>query len=69
MDVEIEDEDMTITLLCSLLESWDHLVTSISFSTTNTLYCDFVVVALLSKEVGRKSSIETSTLEATVVKG
>jgi hypothetical protein len=34
MDVKPDDEDKVVTLLCSLPESWDHLVTSISFSTT-----------------------------------
>jgi hypothetical protein len=58
-----------VTLLCSFHESWDHLVTSISFSTTNTLEFDYVVGDLLSKEVRKKSSIETSTLEALVVRG
>jgi hypothetical protein len=61
MGVKIEDEDKEVTLLCSFLESWDHLVTYISFSTTNTLDYDYVVGSLLCKEVQRKSSIETST--------
>jgi hypothetical protein len=34
MEVKFEDEDKAITLLCSLLVSWDNLVTSISFSST-----------------------------------
>jgi hypothetical protein len=34
MEVKFKDEDKAITLLCSLLESWDNLVTSISFSST-----------------------------------
>lgn len=69
MDVKIDDEYKAVMLLCSLPESWDHLVTSISFSTTDTLEYRFVVSALLSEEVRRKSSIETSTLEAMVVRG
>jgi hypothetical protein len=69
MDVKLDDEDKAVTLLCSLPESWDHFVTSISFSTTETLEFDIVVGALLSEEVWRKSSIETSTPKAMVARG
>jgi hypothetical protein len=58
-----------MTLLCLFPESWDHLVTSISFSTIDTLEYNFVVGALLSEEVRRKSSIETSTPKAMVARG
>jgi hypothetical protein len=34
MGVKFESEDKAITLLCSLPKSWDHFVTSISFSST-----------------------------------
>jgi hypothetical protein len=34
MGVKFESEDKAITLLCSLPTSWDHFVTSISFSST-----------------------------------
>jgi hypothetical protein len=47
MEVKFEDEDKAITLLCSLFESWDSLVTSISFSSTYVLDYDYVVGALL----------------------
>ena len=60
MGVKIEDEDKAVTLLCSLPKYWDHLVTFISFSTTNTLDFDYVVGVVLSKEEQRKSNIETS---------
>lgn len=59
MDVKIDEEDKVVTWLCSLLKSWDHLVTLGSFSHFN--YLNFVLGALFSK-VLRKSSIETSTL-------
>jgi hypothetical protein len=59
--IKFEDEDKAITLLCSLPESWDNLVTSISFSSMDVLDYDFVVGALLAKEMRRKSSQETST--------
>jgi hypothetical protein len=69
MEVKLEDEDKVITLLCSFPESWDSLVTSISFSSTNVLDYDFVVGALLAEEMRRKSSQETSTSEAMVIRG
>ena len=51
MEVKIQEEDKAITLLCSLLESWDHFVTSISLSTADSLKFESVVGALLSEEV------------------
>jgi hypothetical protein len=69
MDVKYEDEDKAVMLLCSLPESWDHLVTSMWFSTTDTIDYDIVVGALLSEEMRRKSSLETSTSEAMVTRG
>jgi hypothetical protein len=59
MDVKFNEEDKAVTLLCYFLESWDHLVTSISFSTTYTLEFDSIVGDLFSEEVRRKSNIET----------
>jgi hypothetical protein len=69
MEVKFEDEDKAITLLCSLPESWENLVTSISFSSTKVLYYDSVVGALLAEEMRRKSSKETSTSEEMLVRG
>jgi hypothetical protein len=69
MGVKFESEDKAITLLCSLLASWDHFVTSISFSSTETIEFDDIVGALLSEETRKKSNLETSTSEALVVKG
>jgi hypothetical protein len=69
MEVKFEDEDKAITLLCSLSESWDNLITSIIFSSTYVLDYDSVVGALLAKEMRRKSSQETSTSEAMLVRG
>ena len=60
MDVKHNDEDKEVTLLSSLPEYWDHLVTFIIFSTTKNLEFDIVHRALLLEEVQRKSSIETS---------
>ena len=58
-----------VTLLCSLSESWDHLVTSMWFISTNVIDYDIVVGALLSEEMRRRSNKETSTTEAMVVRG
>jgi hypothetical protein len=64
MEVKIEYEDKAITLLCSVLESCDNLVTYISLSSTNFLDYDFVVGTLLAEKMSRKSSKETSTSKA-----
>jgi hypothetical protein len=32
MDVKIDEEDKAVTLLCSLPESWNHLITSITLA-------------------------------------
>jgi hypothetical protein len=69
MEVKFEDEDKAITLLCSLLKSWNNLVTSISFSSTEVLDYDSVVGALLVEEMRRKTSKETSTSKAMLVRG
>ena len=69
MEVKIQEEDKAITLLCSLPESWDHFVTSINFSSANSLKFESVVGALLSEEVRRKSSIETAAPESMVARG
>jgi hypothetical protein len=55
--------------LYSLPESWDHLVTSIWFSTTNIIYYDTIVGSMLFEEMRRKSSQETSTSEVMVARG
>jgi hypothetical protein len=61
IQVKYEDEDKEVKLLCSLLESWDHLVTSIWFSTKDTIDYDTFVGVMLSEEMRRRSSKETST--------
>ena len=68
MEVKMQEEDKVITLLCSMPESWDHFITSISLSTADSLKFESVVDALLSEEVRKKSSIETSTPEAMVAR-
>jgi hypothetical protein len=50
VDIKISDGDKCIHLLCSLPNSWDSLVTTISSNTT-TLTFDDVVSSLLSEEM------------------
>jgi hypothetical protein len=69
MGVKFESEDKGITLLCSLPTSWDHFVSSISFSSTKSIEFDDIVGALLSEETRKKSNLETSTSESMMVKG
>ena len=69
IEVKFESEDKSITLLCSLPESWDHFVTSISLSSSETLEFDDVIGALLSEETRKRSNSKTSTSEAMMVRG
>jgi hypothetical protein len=69
MEVKYEDEDKEVKLFCSLPESCDHLVTSMWFSTKDTIDYDIVVGVMLSEEMRRRSSKETSKVEAIVVRG
>ena len=67
--VKFESEDKEITLLCSFPASWDHFVTSISFSSIESIEFDVILGALLFEETRKKSNLETSTSEVMVVKG
>eukprot|EP00253_Pinus_taeda_P032927 PITA_32927 len=69
IEVKFELEDKAITLLCLLPESWDHIVTSISLSSSETLEFDDVVSSLLFEETRRRLNLETSTSEAMMVRG
>jgi hypothetical protein len=69
MEVKFEDEDKAVTLLCSFPESWDHLVTTVWFNTTNVIDYDTIVGAFLFEEIRKTSSKETSTAKAMVVRG
>ena len=51
----MEEEDKCITLLCSLLDSWDNLVVAIGSSTKSALKFEDIVSSLLSEEMRRKS--------------
>jgi hypothetical protein len=61
MEVNYEDEDSEVMLLCLFPESWNHLVTSMWFSSTDVIDYETVVGALLFEEMRRISSKETST--------
>jgi len=69
MEVRLKVEDKEVTLLCLFPDSWDHLITSIIFRSMNVLYYDIVLGALFAEEMRIKSSQETSTSEAMVVRG
>ena len=60
--VNFDDEFRALLFLCSFLESWNGLVMAISNSVygSSTLNFDDVVGAILSKEMRRKISSETS---------
>ena len=64
--VKIEEEDQCMTPLCSLPNSWDHILMALG-STIITFRMDDVVSSLLSKETWRKSS--DSAKEALFVHG
>ena len=53
--MSVDEEDRCMLLLCSLPNSWDHLVMAIR-STTTQLKMDVVVVALLLEEMRKRSS-------------
>lgn len=55
MGVKIDEEDCYMLLLCSLLDSWDHLVMVIG-SVKTTFKMEDVVASLLLEEMRRKSS-------------
>ena len=67
VDIKISDEDKCISLLCSLLDSWDSLVIAIGRNTT-TLNFDDIVSALLSEEM-RWRNMEGQNGDALSVRG
>jgi hypothetical protein len=69
MDVTYKDEDKEVMLLCLLHESLDNLVTTMWFSTTNSIDYETVLGALLSEEMRKRFSKKNSTIEAMVVRG
>jgi hypothetical protein len=61
MDVMYGYEDKVVTLLCLFPKSWDHLVITMWFSSTDVIDYDTVTGALLSKYIRKTSNKETST--------
>jgi hypothetical protein len=60
--VDFDDEVRALLILCSLPESWNDLVMDVSnsVSSSNTLKFDDVVGVILSEEMRRKITSETS---------
>eukprot|EP00253_Pinus_taeda_P017310 PITA_17310 len=54
VDIKISDEDKCISLLCSLLDSWNSLVIAIGNNAT-TLQFDEIVSSLLTEEMRQKN--------------
>ena len=69
IEVKFKDEENEVMLLCSLHESWDHLVTTVWFNRTYVIDYDTVVGALLFEEMRKASNKETSKIEAMVLIG
>jgi hypothetical protein len=57
MGIKLVEEDKCITLLFSLLDSWDNLVVEIGSTTQFALKYEDVVASLLSKEMSRKRMV------------
>ena len=53
MGVKFDSEDKAITLLCSFPTSWDHFVTSISFSSIENIEFDDIVGDFCLRKQGR----------------
>jgi hypothetical protein len=54
VDIKMEKEDKSITLLCSLPDSWDNQVVAIGSTTQFVLRFEDTVASLLPKEMRRK---------------
>lgn len=51
--VKIKEEDKVVMLLYSFSDSWGHLLTTISYSTTDSLEFDSIAGAMLFEEMWR----------------
>ena len=67
VDIKISNEDKCISLLCSLLDSWDSLVIAIGSNTT-TLNFDDIVSGLLLEEM-RWRNVEVQNGDALSIRG
>ena len=56
VDAKLDDEEKEIALLCMFHDSWDHLITSMSFSNPESFDYDIVVGALLLEDKQRKNN-------------
>jgi hypothetical protein len=61
VNIMIAEEAKCITLLCSLLDSWDNMVVAIGSTTQSTLKYEDVVASLLSEEMRQKNMDGHST--------
>jgi hypothetical protein len=69
VDVKIDDEDRAVILLCSLLRSYEHLVTTLTYGKEDIKVED-IVAALLTHDQRRKNNaMEESFGDAFLVKG
>ena len=50
VDVKLDGEEKEIALLCTLPDSWDHLISSMPFSNRKSFNYDTIVGALLLEE-------------------
>ena len=65
MNIKTIEEEKCISLLCSLLDSWDNLVVAIGINNTR-LKIDDVVSSLLLEEM-RQKNMEGLTQDAVIV--
>ena len=49
VDIKMDEEDKCISLLCSLLDSWENLIIEIGSATKATLKFEDIVAPLLSE--------------------
>ena len=68
VDAKINEEDKALTLLSSLPESYDHIVTTILYG-KETLILKEVASTLLSNEIRKRPNQEEQTRSSLVVTG
>jgi hypothetical protein len=57
--VKMDDEDMSIVLLCSLPDSYDHLVTTLTFGKEKAQVDDVFAVCFLMSRGGRTTHLKS----------
>ncbi|KAL0284885.1 UNVERIFIED_CONTAM: Retrovirus-related Pol polyprotein from transposon TNT 1-94 [Sesamum calycinum] len=68
LDVNIEDEDRAMILLCSLPFSYEHLVTTLTYG-KETIKIDEIIAALLAQNQWKQNAGESSHGDSLYVKG